>query len=88
MGLMRLVNVTYYNDEAFLPPPLLQYLSSDFTLYTFIIMILILPVLFSVIFALSVIATPTEPRDLERRLGGRYFVDVNGVHDYCMLMPL
>jgi len=44
-------------------------------------------VLLSVVTVLSVIATPTEPRGLERRLGGRFFVSVNGVHDYCMLMP-
>jgi hypothetical protein len=87
MGLMRLVDGTYYNDEELLPSPLLQYLSSDFTLCPFVVMILILTVLFSVIPALSVIATPTEPRGLERRLGGRFFVSVNGVHDYCMLMP-
>jgi hypothetical protein len=47
----------------------------------------ILAILLTVITALSVIATPAAPRDLERRLGGRFFVSVNGVHDYCMLMP-
>ena len=85
MGLMRLHN---YNDKELISSPLLQYLSFDFMLYPHIMVILILAVLLSVVTELSVIAAPTEPRGLERRLGGRYFVDVNGVHDYCMLMPL
>ncbi|KIM76814.1 hypothetical protein PILCRDRAFT_826024 [Piloderma croceum F 1598] len=49
--------------------------------------VLVLSALLSVITVLSVVATPAEPHTLERRLGGRFYVGVNGPHDFCMLMP-